>query len=121
VFTRASFRNGQQAIAYAKAACNLTSWNKPDQIDTLAAAYAETRDFDSTIQFEQQALTHEREEGNRKEYQYRLGMYQANIRSDLPGDNKIAPRRLMDPSVGGAQSLPPVHFLGLIAWCYSFY
>jgi len=73
----ASFRNAKQAIADARAACNLTSWAKPDHIDTLAAAYAEAGDFDSAVRFEQQALAHEREEEDRKGYEYRLSMYQA--------------------------------------------
>jgi hypothetical protein len=50
---------------------------KPDHIDTLAAAYAEAGDFDSAVRFEQQALAHEREEEDRKQYEYRLSMYQA--------------------------------------------
>lgn len=73
----ASFRNARQAIADAKAACEITSWGKPDHIDTLAAAYAEAGDFDSAVRFEQQALTNERDEKNRKEYEQRLTMYQA--------------------------------------------
>lgn len=71
-------RNAQQAIKDAKAACNLTSWDKPDHIDTLAAAYAEAGDFDSAVRFEQRALAHERDEENRKGYEYRLAMYQAH-------------------------------------------
>lgn len=72
----ASFRNAQQAIADAKAACNITSWSKPDHIDTLAAACAEAGDFDSAVRFEQQALAHEREEENRKAYAQHLAIYQ---------------------------------------------
>jgi tetratricopeptide (TPR) repeat protein len=74
----ASLRNAQRAIADAKAACNLTSWSKPDHIDTLATAYAEAGDFDSAVRFEQQALAHEREKQNRKGYEYRLAIYQAH-------------------------------------------
>ena len=73
----ANFRNAKQAIADARAACNLTSWGKPDHIDTLAAAYAEAGDFDSAVRFEQQALAHDRKEEDRKGYEYRLSMYQA--------------------------------------------
>ena len=53
----ASFRNGRQAVADATIACRITRWRSSAYIDTLAAAYAETGDFDSAIRFEQQAIT----------------------------------------------------------------
>jgi tetratricopeptide (TPR) repeat protein len=74
----ATFRNAQQAIADAKAACNITSWSRPEHIDTLAAAYAEAGDFDSAVRFEQQALAHEPDQENRKGYEHRFAMYQAH-------------------------------------------
>src|SRR5437899_1989067 len=52
----ASFRNGQQAVKDAKAACSIVAWKDEDMIDTLAAAYAETGDFDSAVRYAQQAL-----------------------------------------------------------------
>ena len=51
-----SFRNGQQAVKDAKAACSIMQWKDEDMIDTLAAAYAETGDFDSAVQYVSQAL-----------------------------------------------------------------
>src|SRR5213080_3647174 len=52
----ASFRNGQQAVKDAKAACSIVIWKDEDMIDTLAAAYAETGDFDSAVRYASQAL-----------------------------------------------------------------
>src|SRR5881296_2721912 len=51
-----SFRNGKQAVKDAKAACSIMRWKDEDMIDTLAAAYAETGDFDSAVQYASQAL-----------------------------------------------------------------
>ena len=44
-----SFRNGQQAVKDAKAACSIMAWKDENMIDTLAVAYAETGDFDSAV------------------------------------------------------------------------
>ena len=52
----ASFRNGQQAVKDAKAACSIMTWKDESMIDTLAAAYAETGDFNSAVQYSSQAL-----------------------------------------------------------------
>ena len=52
----ASFRNGQQAVKDAKAACSIMVWKDEHMIDTLAAAYAETGDFNSAVQYVSQAL-----------------------------------------------------------------
>ena len=52
----ASFRNGQQAVKDAKAACSIMIWKDEHMIDTLAVAYAETGDFNSAIQYASQAL-----------------------------------------------------------------
>ena len=52
----ASFRNGQQAVKDAKAACSIMVWKDEHMIDALAAAYAETGDFNSAVQYASQAL-----------------------------------------------------------------
>src|SRR5882757_6460338 len=52
----ASFRNGRQAVKDAKAACSLMAWKDENMIDTLAAAYAETGDFNSAARYAAQAL-----------------------------------------------------------------
>ncbi len=52
----ASFRNGKQAVKDAKAACSIMVWKDEYMIDTLAAAYAETGDFNSAVQYVSQAL-----------------------------------------------------------------
>jgi tetratricopeptide (TPR) repeat protein len=52
----AAFRDGKKALADAKRACSLTSNQESSYVDTLAAACAETGDFDSAIKYEQQAI-----------------------------------------------------------------
>lgn len=51
-----TFRNGQQEVKDAKAACSIAEWRDENTIDTLAAAYAETGDFDSAVRYAAQAL-----------------------------------------------------------------
>ncbi len=52
----ASFRNGEQAVKDAKAACSIMVWKDEHMIDTLAVAYAEAGDFNSAVQYVSQAL-----------------------------------------------------------------
>jgi tetratricopeptide (TPR) repeat protein len=48
-------RDGKKAIAYATKACELTEWKNAQQLQALAAAYAETGQFDEAINFENKA------------------------------------------------------------------
>lgn len=52
----ASFRDGKTAVADAKRACDMSKWKYADYIDTLAAACAESGDFDSAVRYEQRAI-----------------------------------------------------------------
>jgi tetratricopeptide (TPR) repeat protein len=74
--SNASFRNGQQAVVDAKAACSIDSWDDWNYIDTLAAAYAETGDFANAVKFEQKAIQKAHDVEDRKGAEKRLGLYQ---------------------------------------------
>jgi len=52
----AEIRSGQQALVHAKKACELTEFQNYMYVDTLAAAYAETGDFEQAVMYQQTAV-----------------------------------------------------------------
>jgi tetratricopeptide (TPR) repeat protein len=65
------YRDGAKAVRYATKACELTEWRNRLALDALAAAYAETGDFDKAIEFQKQA-----DEINKKADPDRLALYE---------------------------------------------
>jgi tetratricopeptide (TPR) repeat protein len=49
-------RDGKRAIELAQKACELTEWKQPHVISTLAAAHAESGDFDEARKYSRQAV-----------------------------------------------------------------
>lgn len=70
------FRNGNEAVRDAKAACNLDTWDNWDYIDTLAAAYGEVGDFANAVKFEQKALKKARDKDDRASAEKHLAQYE---------------------------------------------
>jgi tetratricopeptide (TPR) repeat protein len=49
-------RDGAKAVEEGTRACELSAWNQPQIIDTLAAAYAECGKFDESVKWQQKAV-----------------------------------------------------------------
>jgi tetratricopeptide (TPR) repeat protein len=49
-------RDGKRAVEYATTACERTGWQNPQYLNTLAAAYAEARQFDEAVRYQNRAL-----------------------------------------------------------------
>ena len=52
----AGSRNGNTAVIEARVACELSRWDDPRYLDTLAAAYAENGEFDQAVKYAARAL-----------------------------------------------------------------
>ena len=69
----AKVRDGKRALALAKKACESSSWQDGDAIDTLAAALAETGDFAQAVTWQERAI--ELNKSPDKEEDARLELY----------------------------------------------
>jgi tetratricopeptide (TPR) repeat protein len=59
-----SVRNGNRALELALQACEMTKYKEPHILSTLAAAYAETKDFDKAKEWSVKAVELGREKGH---------------------------------------------------------
>ena len=101
-------RDGHRAIALATEACRRTGYKEDFILSTLAAAYAETGDFESARKWAAQAVevkpSNPAEETQKDELKKELESYKANKpwREALPvqdakkGDEKKAPEKKLD-------------------------
>jgi serine/threonine protein kinase/tetratricopeptide (TPR) repeat protein len=71
-------RNGTNAVRLAEEAVAATHRTNANYLDTLAAAYAETQQFDKAVAVQQEAIGLAKSEQEKKDYGSRLELYQAN-------------------------------------------
>jgi len=71
----ARYRNGKKSVESAIKACELTEWNEPGVLDTLAAAFAELGDFVSAVKWQFKAEEIETDLKNKVEFRSRLKLY----------------------------------------------
>lgn len=69
------YRDGAKALRYATRACELTQWKNGGYLDTLAAAYAATGDFDNAAKWQQKCIELAPVD-DRGEFEERLKLYQ---------------------------------------------
>jgi len=74
--TTDSVRDGKKAVETAQKACEATAWKEPHCIGTLAAAYAESGDFDQAVKYQRQAMSFGKmTDKERTEMQRRLALF----------------------------------------------
>jgi serine/threonine protein kinase len=71
-------RNGTNAVSFAEEAVAVTHRANASFLATLAAAYAETQQFDKAVAVQQEAISLAKSEQEKKDYDSRLKLYQAN-------------------------------------------
>ena len=52
----AQVRDGKRAVEFATRACALAGWDQPVFLETLAAAYAESGEFQSAVEWQTKAM-----------------------------------------------------------------
>lgn len=70
-------RDGEQAVELARRVCEITGYSKGFMLSTLAAAYAESGDFEQAKEWSQKALDAESDEKVRANLQKELQSYEA--------------------------------------------
>jgi tetratricopeptide (TPR) repeat protein len=73
----AKYRDGKKAVESATRACELLGWDKPNNLDTLAAACAEAGDFDAAVKWQSTGIELLSDQESKDDYRTRLELYRA--------------------------------------------
>jgi hypothetical protein len=97
-------RDGELAVEHATTACELTEWSNFAFVDTLAAAYAEAGDFESAVQWQEEAISLGGGAYS-QDFQKRLRLFKAG----KPYREGVPPYEGMidEPPTGFPPALPP--------------
>jgi tetratricopeptide (TPR) repeat protein len=81
------YLNGPRAVELATEACEKTDWKRADLLDTLAAAYAETGDFEAAIKWQIKAIELGVNARFKADAEARLSLYRDHqpCREEVPG------------------------------------
>ena len=106
----AKYRDGQRAVESATRACELTVWQQPGHLDTLAAAYAEAGDFDAAVAWQTRAIGFLKDETKQDDYRSRLVLYQA--KKPYRASPELAPHSsppvILDTNVASSELAPRI-------------
>ena len=90
----AELRDGPRAVSYGEKAVAVTDRKDPDALGALAAAYAETGQFDKAVATQKEAIAALTPEQNQRPFRAQLKRYEVNTPtrdSDTPADENFAP------------------------------
>jgi tetratricopeptide (TPR) repeat protein len=73
-----AFRDGKKAVDDATKCCELSNWDECLYLDVLAAAYAESAEFDEAVEWEKKAIRVARI-SHRPSFEQRLKSYQKKM------------------------------------------
>ena len=100
----ARFRDGKKAVEGATRACDLSDWKNPSCLETLAAAEAESGDFDAAVKWQARALELVTDDEARPRFRERLELF-----------GKKQPYRDVPPADGDRRASHPMPDLPLTA------
>jgi tetratricopeptide (TPR) repeat protein len=81
----AKFRDGKKALESATTACEVTNWKQASFLDTLAAALAETGDFEQAVKRQNEAIDLSTTKQDKAAYRTRLELYLEKKPYHVPG------------------------------------
>jgi serine/threonine-protein kinase len=81
--SQATLRDAEKAVQLATRACELTQWQVPGLLDTLAAAHAEGGRFEEAVRLLEQVLQLPAD-GHVEEYQARIKLYRDGLAYRTP-------------------------------------
>ncbi|MDA1049181.1 MAG: hypothetical protein O3C40_01705 [Planctomycetota bacterium] len=101
-------RDGKLAIEHATKACELSNWINAMFLDTLAAAYAETGDFESAVKWQKEAIRLDNG-AFAQDFQKRLRLFKAGkpYREGVPPYQDMGDEPLSDESPVEAEFTDP--------------